>query len=207
MNFWECISTPIFFDHDITSHAIKRISSFGNLQDGWYYGAGVAPKKETIYGALSIAAVMENAGFNVEAFPDECGEILVSGKLRNQTVDVTIDNRICTIVKKRNDVEIECSENVALNGVIQKLTNQPLPCNIHAFFIPYGGAIEISDLATSHSSRRAKNLGEGSRLSKFRAPRHRRELSARISTDITPRDSTYQFYFGDSTEPYFLTTH
>jgi len=70
--------------------AIRReIHSFENLPDGWHFGEGVGAVEAAVKAALDVHSLMiENGIETIKAFPEIDGGIMVSGYLKEESLEV-----------------------------------------------------------------------------------------------------------------------
>ena len=90
-----------------------KIRSLADLQDGWDYGEGVRPSKETIEAALNIYLKARDYVLDVEVYPVGNGTIELSFSYEDRFVDV--------IVKPGSKYELYCEVGIGQNFEVTDL--------------------------------------------------------------------------------------
>jgi len=207
MSLFSTSATPYFFQANIETPAIKKLRSFLKMEDGWYYGMGIAPSKADVQNATLVANTMEWQGYDVEVFPGENGEILVSGKIDDALLNIEIEGSSAFALDYRSAGKDAERENFpAFDALLTRIWSLPYPCSIYGLSIPHGGVNAMESFATMHSSRQAQLTEEGFPLSIKNAPVSRRERRANTLENITSRSIPHQSSSGDSMVRYFPVT-
>jgi hypothetical protein len=117
--YFEFISSTVFR----ISATIRKIRQFQNLPSGWYYGAGIAPSRETINIALGLVTKSINAGFNENnAFAGPDGEIQVTVYHGNTYLEFTVDPDLSIrFVRENGDTEVERVPDLSLDNALTRL--------------------------------------------------------------------------------------
>jgi hypothetical protein len=89
----------------MTRTLTTKITSFLNLQPGWHYGDGYPSPIHVVHTALRWSAYLENLGLSdLDAFPGDSGEILLSAISGDHSIDVIleIDSTVSVAYDRRN---------------------------------------------------------------------------------------------------------
>lgn len=111
----------------------KKIRSFANLQEGWDYGHGTAPRQVVIDKAIEVYQIGKGLGLDAQAFPVVNGDIELSLYMRDHFMDILIrdDGRMefsyeIGIGEKYR--KIEHIDNISMDGVKKRLCDLPKLC-------------------------------------------------------------------------------
>ena len=207
MNVSSLSVSPFFVLSDVPSSAIQKLNSFLSMEDGWYFGMGVAPSKREIRRAMLVANLMEWRGFDVEAFPGESGEVLVSGRIGDLLLEVTLEGPgAFTIETRRRGEQSEPEAIPSFNELIKRIWSTAPACNIYDSLIRGGGASVTAASMIWPSSRPALPAAGASLLSKHIVHAERPERRALTWKNSTARNSPRRSLFGNSTATYFQVT-
>lgn len=196
-------SAPIalhFVNAAVEIPAVQKLKSFLKMDDGWYYGSGLAPSKICVAYGIELAKIMDWKDFDVEAFPGESGEILVSGKAGNRLLEVTIEGpNEFTLEARNGSEEAEPLKMNSVEAVLHEIWFRSPVCNIYDSFTQFGGANATISSVTSPSSHQARRTeGEFPSLIQNVQQAHQ-GWYAPISKNTTGRSFPRRFLSGDST--------
>ena len=109
--------------NDYIRQTSDKIKQFSNLQSGWHYGEGIAPKPEIIDLALLLNRQARMACFTeTDAFPGVYGEIQVTAYHKSIYFEFTIEpDKKITFVYERDNSTIIYEEGLSLVQVLAKL--------------------------------------------------------------------------------------
>lgn len=98
-----------------------RIRSFGGLEAGWHYGAGVPVTQKAVSIGLQLSNLLSGYEIRaIEAFPDTEGGLIVSVHYGRDLIDISSDaNGNLDILREVDGEEIESLEQVNLYSVYQ----------------------------------------------------------------------------------------
>jgi len=135
MSVYSLYSGSASFDVDFitigaTDHTLtQKIASFLRLQPGWHYGDGSPSPLKVVHAALQWRVYLESLGLrDLDAFPGDSGEILLSAIHGSHSIDVIIEiDGTVSVAYDRDNVQQfyipHASENDA-RGYVTTLTRK-----------------------------------------------------------------------------------
>lgn len=104
--------------------ALDKLSRFSEFNDGWHYGDGIAPTKQTMINARKLIHIAIMSIFHVDVFPGIEGEIMVTVYHKDDYLEFTI-NRYgsVTYVHEVKRKEEDCREGISFKCAYKLLTS------------------------------------------------------------------------------------
>lgn len=173
-----------------------RLRQIQMLKDGWFYGHGLAPTRETFTRSVFLALAMHRYDCEPEIFPGEHGEILVSGRCHGHILNFTFE--LGALQLEIDDEPQEINPKADPVRIFMLFIKRFLQCSFYDSFIHFGGAKEITSSSISHSSHRVHKTGEEFQLSIRNA--HRMVTGSSVLTwkNFTVRNLPIRSSTGDS---------
>lgn len=104
--------------------AFTKVREFLEMEEGWHFGEGVTPTRETAKIALNIAEKASLSLLSTDVFPGISGEIQLSVYHKNHYLEFIVEpNGAITYARESDDQEIEYEEGIRIENAIEKLNN------------------------------------------------------------------------------------
>jgi len=197
----------IFFsDSDLPSPAMKRVTSFANYRRGWCFGGGEEFSHKTLAAAKNVLSFMENYGLEVEVYPGEDGDIIVSGKFQNTILNVSIQSDLsCSFYVEKDGIK-SAETLIPYELIFAIISLQTEAWNTYASYTHHGIAHATTNFRTARSTHPASREAAEFQWLKSNAPRRTAGMYVLTYPSFSVNPSVFHSYIGSGAETYCQAT-
>lgn len=188
----------------VPSDTREKISTFGQIAEGWHFGEGIAPDDKTIQLAQLLNAQLARSRFpQTDAFLGVGGQIQVNGYSNDSYLEFIIENgKISFALERNNELEIE-ERDLSIIDAISRIIFWGKKWAISEFFTKEILTVHEEDLPVFPFLAQALVVSQLSNLSVSIKPE---EVTVNISESITqPSQVSHPFTWRSPQSTYQVT--